>query len=312
MTITAQLMRDSGEVGNDYSRQATAVERYLVEQDTGDAITGYSEIVATGLLPKFGTRYPGTSAVCSKYDAEPDPRNRAVWYVTVTYSTRNAEFSRDGSEDPIKQPARVFYNLRKYNQVAEFAYKSGDDRGDPTDPVENTAGDRFSPMPTVEEHDLVVIVEKNYRDFDPGDIKFFQGTINKGEVTIGGVKFAPDEAWMSKISHRLMFDDDGDPYDRMHFEIIQREGGWKKIIVSNGFRYKDSQGTLRKIRERHITNEAIGQNEGAQPISSPVALDSGGDPAVATGNDPVKLEFRFKWREDWSKLDLPVRKDGRR
>jgi len=310
MTITASLMRESGAVGNTFDRQATATERYLFQQDTGENISGYAEIFATGLLPKFGTNYSGTSAVVTGYEAEPDTLNRSVWYVTVNYETRNAEFNRDGVEDPIKQPARVWYGLRKYNEVAELAYKSGDKRGNPTKPVENSAGDRFNPMPVVERHNLIVFVEKNYRDFDPGDIALFQNTINKAEVTIGGVKFDDDEAWLSKISHRLLFDDDGDPYDRMHFEFVKKKGGWKRTIVSNGFRYKDSESKLRKIRERHISS-ATGA-EGNQPISTPVALDSGGDPSIATGLSPEELDFRFKWREDWSKLDLPVRKDGRR
>lgn len=322
MTITANLMRESGVATSDSTATASATEKYLFQQDTGANISGYQEILQTGLLPKFGTRYAGTSAICTSYNAEPDPRNRSVWYVTVNYETRNASFEKD-TDDPIKQPAKVWYGLRKYNEVVEFAYTKNDngvitdDRDTPTKAIEDTAGSPFNPGVVEEKHYLTVFVEKNYRDFNPGDIADYVNTVNKDEVTIGGVKFNAEEAWMASIKHTLMFDSDGDAYDRMHFEVVRNEKRWDRKIPSTGF-YQLITANDKAGGKKPITNADIGHTKNREDqVTVAQRLDAGGQytdiPWDSVAVDGQFLHnFLTKWKTSWQTLDLPIRKDGRK
>lgn len=316
MTITAQLMRDSGSVSTDSSNQATATERYLIQDDTGERLT-FSRIRDLGIIPEFGTRYDGTSALCSAYDFEINPANMSIGYLTVKYETRNyqSSSSSSGRTNPILQPATVWYGIKTRNEVAEVAYDVNDDRDNPTLRIENTAGDQFDRGLAIEKSDLVVFVEKNYRDFDPGDIEKYQGTVNLGNVTIGGVKFSDEQALMQKISHRLMFDDDGVQYDRMHFEIVKRDEGWRRKIVSNGFYHLSGGDRHRFIRSDVETKPVDVTDEQWDKMSKmrctePHPLDVNGYNAIASGQPAAVLEFLMNFKIEWSKLDLPQRKDG--
>ncbi len=318
MTITANQLRVSQATSTDYQNKTRVTVEYLVESD--DGVIVYADIIASGVIPSFGEQYGSMNAWCSAYDARPEPQNRRVWYFTVVYETRNSNWSSTNSDDPCKEPAHVWYGVYVQNQVVEFGYTFDgggaitDVRDTPTDKIVNTAKEAF--VPALEENriDLAIFIEKNYRDFDPNDITKFQNTVNSGPITIGGIDFVMGQGWLMAIKHKLLFDQDGERYDRMHFEIVKRDTGWDKKTLSRGMYQLEPltvPGVLEPITEALVNPDKFteGTAQGDRRVTTPKFLNDVGV-YVADIDDAAELTFKTKWQLGWDTLDLPVKKDG--
>jgi len=308
MTIITELTYETGGYSETRAGEINFTERFIVRETDGNQITAL-DIRDSNVLPSFNTRLTGTNAYVTTRTLEADRKNHSVWYATLSYRTKQQTSS---SEDPLDSNSMVDFDTVPMSYVIDKAYDDDDDQGSPTKEVLNTAGDPFDPPMTGEKQLDLIIIEKNYPSFDPADAKIFRDTMNEGALTIGGMPIGDGQGWMRLVKPRTQFKTDGQSYERVRFEILVNDEGWKRKPLSQGY-YQYTGGVKAKknvIRMSDISSDIDDDDDGDIPVTDPQRLGEDGSLLGPTATAHF-MDFQVLFKKGWRALNLPVRKDGR-
>lgn len=292
--------RDSADTVDD----RTYTRKFQVVVD--DPFTQATAIFANSTIPSLYTEHPDdpTVVVIGRF---PKPRlGRLIWDVVVKYRRKqfvNIEIGTSGSGtiNPVDLPPDISYSFTQYSRAVEQAYLFGLDPADnPTIAIENSSSMPFDPPLTQEESNLVINIVRNEsgEDFDPLFLITFNNTINAFNITIAGIVMETFEARMRNIGSVKKWDEDGEAYWRVTYEIEVDFATHLKSLLDIGFYTEDI------ITGVHT---AILDAEG-NPITEPVKLDGAGG-QLPVGGDPIYLDFNTYFALDWTNLNLPINEE---
>jgi len=284
------------------STEGATAERYFQVFTSGGTVSELQVVMATG-LPVIYSVHPDSDALLVKSrTAKQPPEDHSVWVVTVHYENQDNDGPVSSPED--EKPGVYFGFGQRYQTVAERAYDQGDKRGAPSKPIVNSARQPFDPPVMADEspRSITIVRNESMGEFDPNNVLGFKDTLNKGQVTVAGVKIEEKTGRMTDLRAQKLFRPDGGPYYQVVYEIQIKPEGWARKVLDQGFNentYEEGSGSDGGIEPINDVN--------GNPVTEPQLLDGNGR-ELAQGADPVFLEFDLLWAEDWGNLHLPVNK----
>ena len=262
------------------------------------------------------------------FDADPDddtlflinrdPKpygDRLHWKVYCEYRARNDDQSPAGTAitKPTDLPAKISYGFNQYEVPLTLSYggflpddlASGPDlQGDPTKIVQNSAGDVFSPEQVQVESATVIKIQRNEKDddFDPEDtINAYKDTINLYAVVVGGVTIKAMTGRMRSISGDLAWDNEGDAYFQVSYEIEINSKTWVMSILDQGYYTKPVSPSVEPVK--------ITDSGGVDLVTEPMKLNGVGE--RWDGVTAHHLDYLGYFPRDWGLLRLPTTKKGK-
>jgi hypothetical protein len=202
--LWVRLFERSGSIDQQLHREYR--ESYHIGLD--DPLTPELAILFAPGVPRVNSSFPSDlAALATKPEVTtPDPTDNYLRLLTVEYSTRSVDPSRqnqDKNDSPLLQPPKVRWghviHSRLFNWTADdspvYKYQDGK-RGDPATflvgapgaggrwPVQNSAGEAYNPAPNIEVRRRTLSVIRNEASYNPEfadlyidhtNIDYFQG-----------------------------------------------------------------------------------------------------------------------------------------
>lgn len=260
----------------------------------------------TGLsIPEFGDPHPaeensssGNAASCKGIKIVRLERDQCAWHVTCTYDNQGQSYSAAAGENLADTPATIRFAIKTYEEVAEFAYQGGDTQFNPTRDVANSAGFHFIDKPVMVEKGRLMFLISYYiedKDFDPSWLYFYAKTVNSSLFTLCGLAIGEHDARINEFSADPVYDNNGNLFWKMSFEIEHRHEGWRAYALDIGTQVKGADNKPKPI---------LGEDR-KTPVTSPVALSGGVPKADPTDYEYISPPFPLYWEADWSVLGLP-------
>ena len=188
MAVTASLQkRESTDTpgGREYTHT------YQVRTTASESEAG---IWASGALPELYSTYQ--NAVCRGRTLTTSNPNDPIWQAVISYVTRTATLASVDSEKPWKQPAEIAWAPLLTEVAFDKAYQAGDTQDDPTLAVLNPCRDPHDPPPTTLEKGIVIVVDRNFQDYNPEWARTYVNTVNSKALTIGGIRVDAQTGYM--------------------------------------------------------------------------------------------------------------------
>lgn len=286
-------------LGRDAKRDSENKRTYMrnyrvVTDDPSQSAQSVREAVG---IPTTGTSYAvgtdfDTGALVVDINARQGTEGRLVWYVEVTYSTKEPGDGdgQDGNGNPTDDPVAYYSKLRSgFAQFTGKIYKQQAD--DPilgaahpiigiNKPIWNSAKQPFRP-PWIEVDDshLVVTITRNQAGYDASVAENFQDALNDGAWGISYLGFqllcSPRTAKMQNIGCGDVQFINGIRFREVVYEIHVKRDGWAVEALDHGMMAKveagGNTGTPADYEEMHrVIVDANGI-----PISEPVLLKDG-------------------------------------
>jgi hypothetical protein len=282
----------------------------LFQVITDNPATREKDIFDNANIPNPLEEHPDDSTVvCERIVPTQDGGEaaRKVWKVVCSYRTRQAIPPGAGSTYTlaVDLPPDISYTWAQYQRVVENAYQDGDTQGNPTQPIQNSAGDPFDPPLVQEFSNLVININRNEKagDFDPNVMADYEETINSVKITIAGVLIDINEGRMRKIGGTKKWDVLGQEYWNATYEIeIDRETHIRQVL-DQGFFQKAGTDDRRRIMASDI-GQVTGQDT---PVDIAQKLDGAGFVLSDTASAGAKyLDFQTYFARDWGPLKLPA------
>lgn len=249
---------------------------YLVEMSVSTD-TAYAVLTATG-VPARGDRHgQDTRARAIKKDAKRLSENDRLWLVTVHYSTRYKEYV----ENPLLRPAEYSWN----GQIIQVAANKDRDGN----PVVNSAGDQFDPLPEKDDARGILIVTRNESQFNPSVAEAYYNSINQSTF----MGFAKWKMKVANISATGPHVENDVTYYKVSYEFHYKRDTWVCKLLDRGFQYLDGSSKRR-------FKDADGQDVGV-----PQLLDGQGEPLVSSAAEEF-LDFWFYEEVDFSIFGIPA------
>ena len=263
------------------------------------------------------------------FDADPDddtlflinrdPKpygDRLHWKVHCEYRARNDDLPLSGADvtHPTDLPAKISYGFNQYEVPLTLSYdgflpddlaSDPDLQGDPTKIVQNSAKMVFSPEPVQVESATVIKIQRNETSdgFDPEDtVNDFKDTINLYTVVVGGVTIQAMTGRMRSIQGDLVWDNEGDPYFQVAYEIEINSKTWVRKILDQGYYTIAISPSVKPV--------PIPDSGGVDLVTEPVKLNGSGA-ELGDGAEPVHLDYLGYFPKDWGLLRLPTSKKGK-
>lgn len=305
MAVTATLKKRTS-VDNPSGREYVHV--YLVETTASESEAG---VWASGALPELYSTYQ--NAVCRNRTLEPmkDPTD-PYWTAVITYVTRTVTLESVDPEKPWKQPAEIAWGPLLTEVALVKAYQAGDTQGTPSLAVLNPCRDPFDPPPTALDKGIVIMIDRNFRDYDPTFAKTYVDTVNNVAIKIAGIDVGAQQGYMRDLSPSLAYTGTGTAYYTVHFEVHVKTKGHRRELLNNGFYSYTGGDTAKKkqITRADIDEDVKADSAQDTPVTEPQLLAANGT-LLGAGVDPTYSTFQDKWELSWELLGLPVRKDGK-
>jgi len=259
-------------------------------------------------IPRYWESYPGDSlALCIKVGEAVPYEDRLHWIIPVEYGPRNNDrpervpsSSSQLYANPLRKPPEISFGSVTIDKEVDRAYKVGDFRNNPSDPIHNSAGQPFDPSLTQPETHVLIYIVKNRGsigtdNFSPADIYSYESTVNSGGIRIAGINLPSMYARMNRVTGtKKYYEATGDSYYEVSYEVEINPVGWQRKVLDQGFYTRDAvTGVLSKITDSD-----------GEFIQEPVMLDGSGQ-KLAVGADPVRLTYNTYWATDWGNLGLP-------
>ena len=262
-------------------------------------------------IPFLLAEHPNNDSmeVASRNVTPRDAQNdRLNWDIVVNYRKKvnpTVDPNEDGTVDPTTLPPQISFSFSGKTVVADRAYNvldpPLDGKEDPTIAIQNSAGQPFDPPVTEEKGNRIInIVRNETNDFyDPNLTEDLHDTINNRRIRIADVVLKKHQGRI-KISADDMFDEDGNKYWQVTYQIEVDRTGHFRLILDQGFMTFDS-GANKLVA-------ILDDSADPQPIADPVKLDAAGQ-RLAVGGAPKFLQFFTLFPDNWALLDLPPNKD---
>lgn len=205
---------------------------YRVKADPGD---GVNEVLLDPQVPSLSASMNNDrrATIKSKKASLIDGTNY-IWDVTLSLDTEpipQAASDADQEENPLNRPPEVSWD---YQTLPFIITKTVDD--EPL-PIENTAGEPYSPGIEVEEVVLVLHVTRNEANFSASTALAYGNTVNSST-------FYGADAGKAKLlyprAQRVVENDL--TYWRVSYEVHFREAGWKFVSINQGRSYLKTAG----------------------------------------------------------------------
>lgn len=172
-------------------------------------------------------------------NAKRDSQQPLLWQVDVKYSSATDIQQRQVAENPLDRPPVYSWDNTTYQKVA-FKDKDGN-------PVVNSAGERFSPLPEMDDCRPVLRVERNEASFNEARAIDYQDAVNT-DMFRG---FDPGQAKVAKITGSTAFENSVH-YWKVTYEIHFRREGWTLEVLDEGTYYLEGD-------EKQVFLDARGQ-----------------------------------------------------
>lgn len=165
-----------------------------------------------------------------------EPQNPMLWYVTVTYST--AKDQQDRSNPPDVRPTEVSFSLQRQTKVVH--------KDQNNNAIASSAGERFNPLPEIDDSRLVMTISKNQASFNTAVAMDCQDSVNSDQFQ----GFEAGKVKLAGISAKSVFEG-SIFYWRVDFEFHISRDGWDLEILDEGTyflsggqrkRFKDLEG----------------------------------------------------------------------
>lgn len=230
-------------------------------------------------LPRVGSQHnTDATAFCRSVRARNESFSKRVWLVTCLYSTE-----REVNEDPLAEPAEISWST----QVASRPFEK-DIEGKP---IENSAGDRFDPLPEDDDSYWVASVKKNVPAVP---IWFLEYRIvqNDADFILDGVEVLRGQARLVRIAITAEQERNDIRFRVLTMTIGLKEEGWKASIHDVGLNAIDATG-----------KKVPALNEDGTRSQVPQSLDGKGA-QLKKGAEREFLEFDLRPEKDFKVLPL--------
>jgi len=236
-------------------------------------------------------------SIVTKITPERDSRYPLLWHVRVEYSVLRADTSNGqwpgGTLDiTFRLPDIRIWKL-PVEEIIEYDVITGD-------PVANSAGDRFDPLPTDTRYRKAIEITFWARTYDLDDWDDYEDSTNADIIwgrDPGTLLMAGPPSGVRKV-------DNTGTYWENRLEIHYDPKGWKRSYYDRGRRKLVTDDLSPPSASTPATGKApITDNTGGR-VGDDVPLNGGGQP-LAEGQDLVTLAFTFKESQPWAPLGLP-------
>ena len=261
-------------------------------------------------LPKIGDAYPDDS-LCKvdnvsgqKYQSN----GKDIWDIVVVYSKNTSSentFNTDNNNTGSPKLVGMSHSYRAIEKALEKSYKPGEHVGNPSIPVVNTAGQKFTNPITAYKYNSVLRWTQRM-DSKP-NAKSYLGTVNSGGVTILGESIPARQGLLRTVSPTLVRDED----DKLRYDVtfeVEVDQEEHKIQARNiGYKFRRNN-ELVDIRKGHISPNLINstdekeQEEADEPVDEPQDLSSDG--GIGNPSKPVYLDFYPHGASSWGGLNM--------
>lgn len=172
-----------------------------------------------------------------------DPRQTSAtsWRVDAEWSTQSKEWPPIRDLPPQGRPAVVTWSEARYQISPPHDFASTHAGGTHDKPFINPAGDKFHPVPPMEEVNQVLRIAKNVAEYDQDEALKYANKVNS--IPWFGYPHWKVKSDMPSAASKY---ENGQEYWEVvyHFEIKGR-GQWLPLLILNaGSRYIDADGNL--------------------------------------------------------------------
>ena len=264
---------------------------YTWPQLLPDLIVG--PLIASGQLPRRGSRYGNTLATCRSVSAARGDQNGVVIY-TANYSDKNADSEKQEeptNENPLFDRPIITW---KASIESKAIYKDRDDK-----PILNSAGDPV--IDTRDENPLGASVKSNVA-FLPEWVLTYRNATNDAEFSLGGLVIAANVARITFPSGFISEpkDRNGIKYYEFTYDLeFDEQDKHYGTPINAGFREKVDKFFGDGVNDfmRNITN-----TDGTE-VSDVVPLDENGRKIdLPTPENTLVIEVKKYYEKDFSIL----------
>lgn len=184
-----------------------------------------------------------------------EPLNPMLWYVTVTYST--AKDQQDRSNPPEDRPIEISFSLQRQTKVASKTISGGS--------LATSAGERFNPLPEMDDSRLVMTVSRNQFDFNSVAAMDYRDSVNSDSF----VGFEAGKVKLAGISAKSVFEG-AIFYWRVDIEFHISDEGWDLEVLDEGTYFLNGGQKKRfKDLEGHFTTGLLDGAGGEAAVNTP-------------------------------------------
>jgi hypothetical protein len=233
----------------------SAIENWFIKFPESDKMTsiklgvvlkGLSKDNAYGFTVIGQTHPDDSSLVAVGYSPQSVvDESHSVYKITVNFS--NDRGTVNNSTDPLEAQPNISYDLVD-NIVVVETEQSGANEGNA---IQNSAGKPI--VLTEDEPFLRCTIVRNEDDYKAKTAKGHFGRVNTGSVTIVGETFAAGTCMLNRWTGSNQYDNNGNLYWSVTYEIIIRDEGFIRNVVDKGL--VDKNGKSAPVSAGFINGE---------------------------------------------------------
>lgn len=231
---------------------------------------------------------------------EQEPNNLLTWYVTVNYSSVSIDPQRtrplnqtagspgqgQPSQTPEYQPDQFAWTSETYKH-----YVTKDINGDP---VENSAGDPFTPPLGIDNYRQILTVTRWQLTFNAPAYWAYKGTVN--EFVWNG--FPPGTVLLSDLNARTQFKDNTRYWSLDFIFKIDLANPWRPLeVLDRGFNKKNPVAGQPPIPIKSLST--------ARNITVPANLNAAGE-QLLPGQPKHYIPFILYYEVDFDPLNITI------
>jgi hypothetical protein len=324
MSYTVNKFNDKPGYTNKADGTRSYSVKYIVESTTANDLNIHAARKATG-MPVAGSAYEYDSGVFLSTVSVDDVKftdSKTIFYFNAEYEIPTGGGGEPGGDDPLNQPVKVTYGNVKYQVPFDMAYKSTDAQGSPTEPVVNTAGQKFDPPAVKMKINSLISLQYNVRIFRQEWQEIYTDTINLSAVNILGSVIPVNCARINELTATNAFDSDGKEYWQVNVSIEKSKTPFTVNLLNQGFMALNSTGILDNIyvfsdadavapalksviqcKSDFANTKQLIADGLLEPVQEPQKLDENGQ----VSETPLYTSFKQNYSADWSPLLIPKR-----
>jgi len=280
------LEAEIGVDGNTYTRV------FKIKVD--DILTASFDAITAPGLPLIGEPHPDDPSVRAKRRRLRQTESRLHFTVFVEYEDIDSSEAED--PDPLKREPEINWTGTEIQIPIVKDALTGE-------PIENSAGDQFDPLPEESFSIPTVVITRNEPIFDPLVAINFRNKNNSGPFSVAGLLVpAAAQAKLKQFDATQEVENDF-PFQRVTYRLqfligevdsAEAQLGHDRLLLDQGLNVADVNGDKTRIRLADGTETDKLQKLGGTGVLLPV-----GAPAVY-------LRFATAKRLDFTSLNLPT------
>jgi len=298
MAFTVTELRGTASQGID-QRQYTRVWRVISDatiQHPALAI-GQAPVAVGALFPYDALAFAKTVTA----DYEDINESRKIVLVTGNYETGSGGDEQVEDENPLNDRPSIRWSSRTVRLPVRFT------NDDPPEPIANSAGQPFDPLPEEDFQILVYEYSHNIAVYSEAKAKNFRGAVNSDNFTLAGLSVEPFQSRITAIEAT-----NAERNGVRHWQetvVVEIVDDWRLTLIDEGIMKKsgiaDGPGDPHYIGGGESVVTPILDAQG-NPVFEPTLLDGAGNPLG--GGQPVLLRFNTaaKPLRSFGSLGLPT------